>query len=95
MSKCKLPAKRALEQALEEVQSGRYVQRLESYQALVDIWKAQIKKAKEGDSQSATMIVDRLDGKPKQQTEHSGPDDGPIVIAEVVRTIVDPENSNS
>ncbi len=33
-----------------------------------------------GDLQAIAMIADRLDGKPRQQTEVSGPDGGPVYI---------------
>jgi len=38
--------------------------------------------AEQGDMQALKEIGDRLEGKPKQQTEHSGPDDStPTSIA--------------
>jgi len=36
--------------------------------------------AASGDLQAIAMIADRLDGKPRQQTEVSGPEGGPIYI---------------
>ena len=39
-----------------------------------------IAKAEEGDMAALKEIGDRLDGKPKQQTELTGAGDGPLVI---------------
>jgi len=66
-------AKKALEHSLlayqHEAPTG---EKASKFKALVEIWSKQIEKAIDGDTQSATMIIDRLDGKPKQQTEISG-----------------------
>ena len=64
-------AKQALEMALNN--NGEEKEVASRMQCLVDIWNKQIAKAKEGDSHSATMIMDRLDGKPGQ-TVDLGPD---------------------
>jgi len=58
-------AQRALERALE-LRSGIEPQypMVEKFSVLVAIWDAQIDMALEGDKQSASMIMDRLDGKP-------------------------------
>lgn len=53
------------------------------YKALVDIWRVQITKAKDGDNQSANMIVERLDGKPKQAITGGDEDDAPIKITRI------------
>jgi len=53
-------AKAALERALE-IRSP-----IDRYQTLVEIWDKQIVNALNGDIAAATMIVDRLDGKPSQ-----------------------------
>jgi len=53
-------AKAALERALE-LRSP-----IDRYQTLVEIWDKQIVNALNGDIAAATMIVDRLDGKPSQ-----------------------------
>lgn len=37
-----------------------------------------IQKAEDGDIQAIKELGDRLDGKPSQSLEHSGPDGGPI-----------------
>lgn len=39
-----------------------------------------IELAENGDIQAMKEIGDRLDGKAKQQTELTGPDDGPLVV---------------
>lgn len=65
-------AKNALNRAMA-IRSGEDVgPMVDSFKALVDIWAVQIDKALDGDNQSATMIVDRLDGRPMQATEISG-----------------------
>ena len=89
-------AKKALEHALLDYQgeepSG---ERVSEFKALVDIWKAQIAKAvTDSDTQSAAMIVDRLDGKAKQQTEITGAGGGPVNIDFVVEFIA-PENTST
>ncbi len=44
-----------------------------------------VEAAAEGDMQAMKEIGDRLDGKPKQQTEVSGPDGGDIPVGINVR----------
>lgn len=63
-------AKRALEHAIA-VRSGTEQPKdgIERFNALVMIWDKQIEKAMSGDNQSASMIFDRLDGKPAQSVE--------------------------
>lgn len=46
--------------------------------------------AAEGDTSAFKEIGDRLDGRPKQATEVSGPDGGAIPISEVRYKIFDP-----
>lgn len=68
-----LIAKKALEHSLLKYQNEAPTgEKASKFKALVEIWDAQIEKAVSGDPQSANMIIDRLDGKPKQQTEVSG-----------------------
>ena len=43
--------------------------------------------AESGDKDAWKEIGDRIDGKPKQQTEHSGPDGGAIPVGIDVRFI--------
>ena len=48
-----------------------------------------------GESWAVKELGDRLDGKPKQQTEISGPDGGPVqTVSKVVREIADPKTPN-
>jgi hypothetical protein len=52
-----------------------------------------VEAAADGDMQAAKEIGDRLDGKPKQQTELSGPEGGAIPTKMVVETkIVGPDD---
>jgi hypothetical protein len=49
-----------------------------------------IARAEEGDVTALKEIGDRMDGKPTQQTEISGPDGGPVeTISRIERVIVD------
>lgn len=52
-----------------------------------------IAEAQNGNMVAAKEIFDRLEGKPIQQTEVSGPDGGDI-IARIERVITDPKNVN-
>ena len=70
----------ALEKALHQEAGEDSSQCIARFQAVVDIWKKQIKKAKEGDSTAATMILDRLEGKPAQSVNVAGPNGGPLEI---------------
>jgi hypothetical protein len=45
------------------------------------MWEAQIKKAEEGDLYAFNAIMDRLEGKPVQATEISGPDGNDIQLS--------------
>lgn len=51
--------------------------------------------ASEGTQWAVEMLADRLDGRPMQQTEISGPEGGPIGIAQIERRIVDPADTNA
>lgn len=50
------------------------------------------KAAADGDMAAAKEIGDRLDGKPKAQTEISGPDGAEIPITNVTYEIFDPKS---
>jgi hypothetical protein len=52
--------------------------RVDQKDALQSIANKLIELASSGDLQAIKEIADRLDGKPKQQTELSGPDGGPV-----------------
>lgn len=49
-------------------------------QALDKLADALVAKGLEGDVSALKEIGDRLDGKPKQQIEHSGEDGGPLQV---------------
>lgn len=67
-----LIARKALEHALLDYQGEEPTgDKASGFKALVDIWKVQLAKALEGDNYSASMVIDRLDGKAKQQVEAS------------------------
>ena len=53
---------------------------------LREIARAHIEKAASGDMQAIKELADRLDGRPAQMLEHSGPDSEPItkVVNEIV-----------
>lgn len=76
-------ARNALIKALERRSTGDTSELSDRFSVLVDIWDAQIKKALDSDSQAATMIVDRLDGKPKQAVVGGDEDDNPIRITRI------------
>lgn len=59
------------------------------------IARALVDQACNGDVQAIKEIGDRLDGKPRQETEISGSEGGPILIQEVRRVIVDSHNSDT
>lgn len=86
-------ATRALQKALDEESTGTTGEYIARFSALVDIWRTQINKAKEGDVSAAAMIVDRLEGRPKQALDIGGQDDNPVKVQEVTRTIVDPKET--
>lgn len=65
--------KRTLEKLVDEASSKH-----EGMTRLEAACKAQLEKAEDGDTQAFKEIADRLDGKPKQQIEASGPDGGPM-----------------
>ncbi len=85
-------ARRALEVALGH--EGKDVEVSTKIKTLVEIWNAQISKAREGDHQSASMIVDRLDGKAAQSISLDAHIDTDLTVHTVERVIVDPESSS-
>jgi hypothetical protein len=58
----------------------------EDMKKLREIARMHIEKAAAGDMQAIKELADRLDGKPAQMLEHSGPDSEPIT--KIVREIV-------
>lgn len=68
-------AKRALEKALKRRDGHDIPDGLDTFETVVDIWDVQIGNALAGDKGSAQMIVERLDGKPKQEVEQSNTHD--------------------
>jgi hypothetical protein len=74
--------KRTFESLLEEASSKR-----EGLTRLEAMCKAQLEKAEEGDTQAFREVADRVDGKPKQQTELSGPDGSAIPMRTVVNFV--------
>jgi hypothetical protein len=65
----------ALRRALDRYAKGE----VQSGMALAAIAERVVEKALEGDAKAIEEIANRLDGKPSQSTELSGPDGGPIV----------------
>jgi hypothetical protein len=60
---------------------------------LRQIARAHIEKAASGDMQAIKELADRLDGRPAQTLEHSGPDSNPItrIVSEIVHVNLSPE----
>lgn len=82
----------ALAWALEEYESDK----VKRGEALREIAKGIVADAIAGDKDARREIGDRLDGKPKQQTELSGDPDSPVsVVSRVERVIVDANAHNS
>lgn len=52
---------------------------------MLNILHALVSAAEEGKMDAINAIMDRVDGKPKQQTEVSGPDGGEIPVSLSVR----------
>jgi len=73
--------KRTLEAVLERRSKA------EGRDALETACEKLISNAESGDLQSFKELADRLDGKPKQQTELSGPDGEAIPVKTVVNFI--------
>lgn len=73
-------ARRALLKAIERKSTGDTGPLVDRMSVLVQIWEKQIDIALEGNQQSATMIVERLDGKPKQAIVGGDDDDNPLTV---------------
>ena len=86
-------ARQALEIAIRN--NGKKKKVASEMQCLVDIWNKAIEQAKNGNSGSMTMIMDRLDGRPGQSLLVTGDEDNPIAITQVERVIVKPSNPDS
>lgn len=82
-------ARRALEVALTHEGEDKPV--ASKMKTLVQIWNAQIKKAKDGDHQAASMIIDRLDGKAAQSLAITAEIETDLTITRVERVIVEPK----
>lgn len=52
-------------------------------QALRDIAESLVEQARNGDLKAIEMVADRLDGRPMQAQELSGPDGGPVQVAAI------------
>jgi len=66
----------------------------EDMKKLREIAKVHIARCEAGDMQVIKELADRLDGKPAQMLEHSGPDSEPItkVVNEIVHVYQTPED---
>ena len=84
-----MQARRALEVALNHEGQDKPV--ASAMKTLVEIWNAQIGKAREGDHQAASMIVDRLDGKAAQSLAITAEIETDLTITRVERVIVEPK----
>jgi hypothetical protein len=82
-------ASQALSVALEH--NGEPTEVSSKIKTLVEIWNAQILKAKEGDHQAASMIVDRLEGKAAQSIAIEADISTDLTITRVERIIVEPK----
>ncbi len=80
--------------AIQRVLADRTASRLDQRNALDDLAAALIDKAAEGDMGALRELGDRLDGKPAQAVSLGNTDGNPFQIAEIVRTIVRPDNPN-
>ena len=83
-------ASQALQVALNH--GGNAVEVSSKIKTLVEIWNAQIAKAKDGDHQAASMIVDRLEGKAAQSLAIQAEIETDLTITRVERVIVEPKD---
>ena len=84
----------ALHRAIDVRDGHKEMPAGEEYSVLVAMWDKQIEKALDGDGSSMNMIVERLDGKPKQAIVGGDEDDSPV-LHKIVREIVRPKHSDS
>jgi hypothetical protein len=82
-----------IKRTLEAVLDRR--SRAEGRDALEKACEAMLEKAEDGDVTAFREIADRLDGKPKQQTELSGPDGQPIPVQTIVNFVTPSAGSSS
>lgn len=59
------------EQALKSALKRGGITECGAYRMLLEAWNAQIQKALEGNTESMKLIVERLDGKPKQTIDQN------------------------
>jgi len=66
----------------------------EDMKKLREIARVQIARCEAGDMQAIKDLADRLDGRPAQVLEHSGPDSEPItrIVREIVHVTQTPED---
>lgn len=83
-------ATQALQVALNH--GGNAAEVSSKIKTLVEIWNAQIAKAKDGDHQAASMIVDRLEGKAAQSLAIQAEIETDLTITRVERVIVEPKD---
>src|SRR4029453_16916658 len=65
----------------------------EDMKKLREIARVHIARCEAGDMQAIKELADRLDGRPAQIIEHSGPDSNPItkIVSEIVHVNLSPE----
>lgn len=63
--------------------------------ALVEIATAMIEKCLEGDMTAIKEIGDRIDGKVAQALNVGGQQDNPFKVEEIVRTVIDPQATDT
>lgn len=65
--------------------------KLKGINRLDEIWAKQVMLAIQGDAQAVKLIVETLDGKPRQQVEATGANGGPIQISAIDVSALTPE----
>lgn len=74
----------AIERALEKRSRGDMVK------ALDELAEKLLVAADSGEQWALKELGDRLEGKPAQAIEASGPDGGPLMFQQITRKIIDP-----